>query len=214
MTTAADIEGAVLALRRGELVVLPTETVYGVAADPSNPQALRRLFAAKGRPESVPLPVLLPDAVDLAGWASEVPETASRLAARFWPGPLTLVVPRAAGVLDLLTGGLPTVGLRVPAHPLALALLRAFGGGLAVTSANRHGEPSPTTAAAARDALGPHVAAVLDGGPSDLGVESTVLDLTSAPPLILRLGSLPEAEIEGALDPARSAGASGARGRT
>jgi L-threonylcarbamoyladenylate synthase len=186
----ADIARAVEILRSGGLVAFPTETVYGLGADAENPEALRRLYAVKGRPAEHPVIVHLADAAQLDDWGVDVAPAAHALAAVCWPGPLTLVVRRAGRVPDEVTGGLDTVGLRVPVHPLANALLRAFGGGLAAPSANRFGRVSPTTATAVRDELGDDVDLVLDGGPSDVGVESTIVDCTADPPRVLRLGGV------------------------
>ncbi|MDA0271214.1 MAG: L-threonylcarbamoyladenylate synthase [Chloroflexi bacterium] len=191
----AEIVRAVAALRAGALVGLPTETVYGLAADASNAEAVRRVFAAKGRPADHPLIVHLADPASLDAWAAEVPHAARALAEAYWPGPLTLVVRRASHVLDEVTGGLDTVALRVPAHPVALAVLRAFGGGLAAPSANRFGRVSPTTAQAVHDEMGEAVALVLDGGPCDVGVESTIVDMTVDPPVVLRPGGVSAEEI-------------------
>jgi L-threonylcarbamoyladenylate synthase len=181
-------------LRAGELVAFPTETVYGLGADAGNPRAVAKIFAAKGRPADHPLIVHLPDAAHLGRWAIDVPAAAYRLAAAFWPGPLTLILKRHPSVADVITGGQDTVGLRVPDHPLALQLLREFGGanggGLAAPSANRFGQVSPTTAAHVRDELGDAVALILDGGPCAVGIESTILDLSSSTPRILRPGML------------------------
>ena len=195
----SEVAAAVAALREGQLVGLPTDTVYGLAADATDPEAVARIFAAKGRPPGRPLPVLLPSLDHLARWSSPLPPEARALAERFWPGPLTLVVPRSPLAQDVVTGGLETIGLRVPAHPMALAVLEAFGGGLATPSANRHGEISPTTAGAVRRQLGPSVAVVVDGGPCALGVESTVVALDGAAPRILRVGALGRAALEEAL---------------
>jgi L-threonylcarbamoyladenylate synthase len=190
---SAEIERAVGLLRAGELVAFPTETVYGLGADAANPAAVAKIFAAKGRPQDHPLIVHLPDAAQLDAWARDVPEAARRLAAAFWPGPLTLILRRRPGVSDAITGGQDTVGLRVPNHPLALELLRAFGGGLAAPSANRFGRISPTTAQHVRDELGAAVAMVLDGGACAVGIESTILDLSGPAergPAILRPGMI------------------------
>ena len=184
-------------LRAGDLVAFPTETVYGLGADARNPIAVARIFAAKGRPADHPLIVHLPDAGHLDGWASEVPAAAVRLAAAFWPGPLTLILKRHRSVIDAITGGQDTVGLRVPAHPLALQLLREFNGGVAAPSANRFGHVSPTTAAHVREELG-GAAMILDGGPCAVGIESTILDLSGGEPRILRPGML-DAEAIGAV---------------
>lgn len=181
---------AAWALRRGGVVAFPTETVYGLGADAANPKAVARIFAVKGRPADHPLIVHLSGTWALARFARYVPPIAWQLAERFWPGPLTLILPRAPGVPDLVTGGQDTVGLRVPAHPLALALLEAFGGGVAAPSANRFGRVSPTTAAHVEEELGEAVDFVLDGGPCPLGLESTILDLSSARPRLLRLGAI------------------------
>ena len=189
-------------LRAGELVGLPTETVYGLAADARNPAAVRRIFAAKGRPSDHPLIVHLPSVEHLPRWARDLPEEAWALARRFWPGPLTLVLRRGDGVPLEVTGGQETVALRVPAHPVALALLRAFGSGLAAPSANRFGRVSPTTAADVLEELGEAVALVLDGGPCPVGVESTILDLSrldAVGPVILRPGAIGAEELTEAL---------------
>ncbi len=186
----AELADACAALRRGEVIGLPTETVYGLAGDAANADAVRRIFATKGRPADHPLIVHLADATQLPDWASDVPEAAQRLAAAFWPGPLTMILKRAPGVLDLVTGGQDTVGLRVPNHPVALALLNAFGGGLAAPSANRFGHVSPTTAQHVRDEFGEAVPVVLDGGPCKVGIESTIVDLSGDIPRILRPGQI------------------------
>ncbi len=206
-----DVARAAAALRAGDLVAFPTETVYGLGADATQAQAVARIFAAKGRPADHPLIVHLPDAGHLERWATDIPDTARRLAGTFWPGPLTLILRRAAGVLDALTGGQDTIGLRVPDHPLALALLREFGGGVAAPSANRFGHVSPTTAAHVREELGDAVAVVLDGGPCSVGIESTILDLSGPTARILRPGMLDAATIGaviGAVPSTASAGGS------
>lgn len=196
---AAEVVRAAGLLRAGELVAFPTETVYGLGADAANPDAIAKIFAAKGRPADHPLIVHLPDANHLGRWAVDIPESAHKLAAAFWPGPLTLILKRHPAVSDAITGGQDTVGLRVPNHPLALQLLREFGGatggGLAAPSANRFGRISPTTAAHVREELGTAVALVLDGGPCAVGIESTILDLSGAAPRILRPGMLDAAAI-------------------
>jgi L-threonylcarbamoyladenylate synthase len=189
------VEHALTVIRAGGLVAIPTETVYGLAADASNEVAVQRIFAAKGRPADHPLIVHIASADELPRWASEVPVAAAALAEACWPGPLTLLVPRAAHVLSVVTGGRPTVGLRVPAHPLTTELLERFGGGLAAPSANRFGLVSPTTADHVRADLGTAVDYVLDGGPCPVGVESTIVDCTVAPPQILRPGGIPDEQI-------------------
>jgi L-threonylcarbamoyladenylate synthase len=197
--TTPDIPRAIALLRDGGLVVFPTETVYGLGADASNPTALRRLFAVKGRPVHHPVIVHLASAETIDDWASEVPDEARVLTDRFWPGPLTVILRRRARVLDEVTGGLPTVGLRVPAAPVALDLLAAFGGGLAAPSANRFGHVSPTTAQSVIDELGDAVDLVLDGGPCRVGVESTIVELTGEAPTVLRPGAVTVAQLERAL---------------
>ena len=187
---SADVSQAAALLRAGELVAFPTETVYGLGADASNPLAIAKIFAAKGRPADHPLIVHLPDSSHLERWAVDIPEAAGKLAAAFWPGPLTLILKRHPTVLDAVTGGQDTVGLRVPNHPLALQLLSEFDGGVAAPSANRFGRVSPTTAAHVREELGNSVALIIDGGPCTVGIESTILDLSGSLPRILRPGIL------------------------
>ena len=194
-----EVVRAAALLRAGELVAFPTETVYGLGADASNPGAIARIFAAKGRPADHPLIVHLPDAGQLECWAVDIPEAAHGLAAAFWPGPLTLILRRHPSVSDAITGGQDTVGLRVPNHPLALQLLREFGGGVAAPSANRFGRVSPTTAAHVRDELGAAVSMILDGGPCAVGIESTILDLSGDRARILRPGMLDAAAIAAVL---------------
>ncbi|MBX5483057.1 MAG: threonylcarbamoyl-AMP synthase [Myxococcaceae bacterium] len=197
MATPTDpVDIAVEVLREGGLVALPTETVYGLAADADNELAVRRIFAVKGRPQSHPLIVHLPDASALGAWAAEVPDAAKKLVAAFWPGPLTLVLKKHPRVLDVVTGGQDTVALRVPSHPLAQKVLRAFGGGVAAPSANRFGRVSPTTAEHVRADLGDDVDYVLDGGPAQIGLESTIVDLSRGAPALLRPGGLAVEEIE------------------
>ncbi|MEC5385948.1 L-threonylcarbamoyladenylate synthase [Uliginosibacterium sp. H3] len=188
--TPEDIARAAALLRAGELVALPTETVYGLGADASNAQAVAKIFAAKGRPADHPLIVHLADADGIVEWAREIPKEAIALARAFWPGPLTMILKKEADVSDLLTGGQDTVGLRVPDHPVALALLRAFNGGIAAPSANRFGRISPTTAAHVAEELGESVALILDGGACQVGIESTILDLSRGEPVILRPGMI------------------------
>jgi L-threonylcarbamoyladenylate synthase len=194
--SARDVARAADALRAHELVAFPTETVYGLGADASSPEAMHRLYAAKGRPADHPVIVHVADASALDAWVATVPDVARQLAAGCWPGPLTLVLARARGVLDEVTGGLDTVGVRVPDQPVALALLREFGGGIAAPSANRFGRVSPTTAAAVHAELGDRVAVVLDGGPCHVGVESTIVDCTSDTLRVLRIGGIARDRIE------------------
>lgn len=203
-----ELSRAAALLRAGELVAFPTETVYGLGADASNPQAVGRIFAAKARPADHPLIVHLPDVAQLPSWAVDIPEAAYKLAAAFWPGPLTLILKRHPSVSDAITGGQDTVGLRVPNHPLALQLLREFNGGVAAPSANRFGRISPTTAAHVREELGATVALVLDGGPCAVGIESTILDLSGGQARILRPGMLDAEAIAGILGTPPIAGGS------
>jgi L-threonylcarbamoyladenylate synthase len=188
--TAAAIAEAAALLRAGDIVGMPTETVYGLAADALDPQAVNKIFAAKGRPADHPLIVHLPSAEHLPQWAAAIPKDVIALARAFWPGPLTLILKRAPEVPDEVTGGQDTVGVRVPSHPVALALLRAFDGGLAAPSANRFGRISPTTAAHVREELGERVALILDGGACAVGIESTILDFSRDVPEILRPGAI------------------------
>ena len=200
-TRAATLDDALAALRRGEPIGLPTETVYGLAADAHDPAAIRRIYELKGRPSDHPLIVHVADAVTASRWAGDWPEAAEALADAFWPGPLTLILPRAANVPDEVTGGQDTVGLRVPAHPVAQALLRAFEGGVAAPSANRFGRLSPTTAAHVREEFGDAVAVILDGGECEIGLESTIVDLSTDTPRILRPGKISRPEIEAVIGP-------------
>ena len=188
--TAEAIAEAAATLRAGGLVAFPTETVYGLGADARNEAAVRAIFAAKGRPADHPVIVHLPETAAVDRGARTVPDGARRLAAAFWPGPLTLILPRAAGVPDIVTGGQDSVGLRVPSHPVARALLGAFGDGIAAPSANRFGRISPTTARHVADDLGDGVALILDGGASAVGIESTIVAFTGAEPVLLRPGGI------------------------
>ncbi len=186
-------------LRAGEVVAFPTETVYGLGADARSEAGLRRVFAVKGRPSEHPLILHFADAESAFTAAREVPSTARTLAKTLWPGALTLILRRAAWVPDLVTGGQDTVGVRVPSHPLARALVTALGGPIAAPSANRFGAVSPTTAAHVRADLGADVALVLDGGPAQIGLESTIIDLTREPPVVLREGGIPRETLDGLL---------------
>jgi L-threonylcarbamoyladenylate synthase len=195
-TPVVDLDEAVAVLRRGGLVAFPTETVYGLGADASNSAAVGRLFTVKRRPRAHPLIVHLGHADWLEDWAIDVPTEARQLAECFWPGPLTLILKRNARVHDDVTGGQETVGLRVPGHPLALALLQRFGRGVAAPSANRFGRVSPTTADHVRADLGTEVDLILDGGPCDVGIESAIVDLSRGVPTLLRPGQLSTAQLE------------------
>ena len=194
-----EVQRAAAILKRGGLVAFPTETVYGLGADASSREAVARLYAAKRRPADHPVIVHFASAAAAFAWAREVPQAARTLAARFWPGPLTMILKRSARAGDFVTGGQDTVGLRVPAHPVAHALLAAFGGGIAAPSANRFGQVSPTTAAHVREDLGKDVELVLDGGPSEVGIESTIVDLCGMQPVLLRPGVISQAALEAAL---------------
>ena len=194
----SEIERAVAILRRGGLVAFPTETVYGLGADAGNDDAIKKLYAAKGRPGSHPVIVHLGDAAQLPQWASEMTPLARKLAQKFWPGPLTLILRRQPRVSAALTGGQDTIGLRVPAHPVAQALLKAFGSGIAAPSANRFGHVSATTAEHVRSEFGADVDLVLDGGQSEVGIESTIVDATGAQPVLLRPGRITAQEVEAA----------------
>jgi L-threonylcarbamoyladenylate synthase len=190
IATAADV------IRRGGLVAFPTETVYGLGANALDADAVRRLFLAKGRPDNNPLIAHVPDALVARELVADWPERAALLAERFWPGPLTLVLPKRPVVPDLVTAGLPAVAVRVPSHPVALALLRAAALPIAAPSANRFTELSPTTADHVERSLGEQVDVILDGGPTTVGIESTVLDLTGPTPRLLRPGMVTLAELE------------------
>jgi len=194
-----DIARAAQMLRAGGLVAFPTETVYGLGADASNPQAVARLYAVKRRPADHPVIVHFDGAERAFTWARDVPESARALAKRFWPGPLTLILKRSALAKDFIAGGQDNVGVRVPAHPVAHELLLAFGSGIAAPSANRFGLVSPTTAAHVRADLGADVDLVLEGGPSEVGIESTIVDLSGPQPALLRPGRISAAEIEATL---------------
>jgi L-threonylcarbamoyladenylate synthase len=188
-------------LRRGGLVAFPTETVYGLGANALDADAVSRIFAAKGRPANNPVIVHVENAAQAQGVTASWPEAAARLAQRFWPGPLTLVLAKSPQVPDVVTAGGPTVAVRVPAHPVALALLRAAGLPVAAPSANRSTQLSPTTAEHVLHGLGGRIDLLLDGGPTTGGLESTVLDLTATPPRVLRPGLVTPAEIEALLGP-------------
>ncbi len=197
----AVIERAANLLREGEIVVFPTETVYGLGAGAFQPAALERIFAAKGRPFSDPLIVHIADRHDLVQLTTSIPEQANRLAQAFWPGPLTLILPKGPRVPHLVTAGLETVAIRMPRHHVALALIRALGSPIAAPSANRFMHVSPTTAQHAYTDLAGRVPLVLDAGPCDIGVESTVLDLCSETPRILRPGGVSLEALRSVLPP-------------
>jgi L-threonylcarbamoyladenylate synthase len=198
----AAIHEAALLLRQGGLVAFPTETVYGLGADARNVSAVQRIFTAKGRPANHPLIVHIADAALLDEWAGHVPEAARRLAAQFWPGPLAIILNKKPDVPLAVTGGQDTVALRVPNHPVALQLLRAFGGGVAAPSANRFCRISPTQAAHVAQELGDSVDLILDGGACQVGVESTIVDLSGGQPRLLRPGHISPAAIGAVLNAA------------
>ena len=183
-----EIDRAVEALREGDVVAFPTETVYGLGADARNPDAVHRIFELKGRPATHPLIVHIDHPRLLERWALEVPNAAHALAAKFWPGPLTLVLRRAPAVDLAITGGQDTVAIRVPGHPVAQQLLKAFGSGIAAPSANRYGHVSPTRAEHVREEFGDALRVILDGGDCKIGLESTIVDCADTVPRVLRPG--------------------------
>ena len=209
----AAIDAAARALEAGQLVGFPTETVYGLGADAENPQAVAAIYAAKGRPQDHPVIVHLAPDAPLDYWAAEIPQEAKALADAFWPGPLTMILKRAANIPDAVSGGQDTVGLRCPSHPVAIALLRAFKGGkggVAAPSANKFGAVSPTLAQHVRDEFGQDgsVAMVLDGGASQVGIESTIVDLSRLAthgPVLLRPGHISAEAIAAVIDQLPSA---------
>ncbi|MEO8127746.1 MAG: L-threonylcarbamoyladenylate synthase [Bryobacteraceae bacterium] len=201
MVTEDELRRAAVYLRAGRLVAFPTETVYGLGANAMDAEAVGRIFAAKGRPATSPLIVHV-DSVEMArGLVTAWPESADALASKFWPGPLTLILPKQPSIPGRVTAGLTTVGLRMPSHPVALALIRAAGIPLAAPSANRFTELSPTTARHVREALGNRVDMVLDGGPCTVGIESTVLSLAGGIPVLLRPGMITQEQIEDVIGP-------------
>ena len=196
-TDPAAVAEAARLIRSGELIGLPTETVYGLGADASNDAAVALIFAAKGRPSNHPLIVHIAETQQVLDYASSVPAFAARLIAAFWPGPLTLILPRKPGVATAAAGGQNSIGLRCPSHPVAQALLKACRTGVAGPSANRFGRVSPTTAAHVADEMGDALF-VLDGGPCEVGIESTIVDCTRGQPVLLRPGVLTRAQLEAA----------------
>ncbi|MGJ8730536.1 L-threonylcarbamoyladenylate synthase [Listeria aquatica] len=193
-------------LRSGETVAFPTETVYGLGADATNPDAVKQIYEAKGRPSDNPLIVHIADAKQMQEFIAEVPEKAEKLMEAFWPGPLTLILPIKPGVLaESVTAGLKTVGVRMPVHPVGLELLRITNRPIAAPSANRSGRPSPTTARHVEEDLSGRISAIIDGGSTGVGLESTVLDVTSDIPVILRPGGVSTEQIEEVIGEVRSA---------
>jgi L-threonylcarbamoyladenylate synthase len=194
--TQTEIEKAVETLRAGDLVVFPTETVYGLGANASNPAAVRKIFEVKGRPADHPVIVHIDDQRYLHRWVSQMPPQAERLAAMFWPGPLTLILPKGETVNDIVTGGQNSIGIRIPSHPIAQQLLTAFGGGIAAPSANRYGRLSPTKPEHVRDELGDAVHMMLDGGDSPIGLESTIVSCLDGEVRLLRPGFITRSQIQ------------------
>lgn len=189
------VERAAVILRQGGLVAFPTDTLYALGADASNRQAVKRVFAVKGRNPGSPIPLLVADLTMAIQLVGELPEAAMRLAGRYWPGPLTLVVPAPRSIYTALTAGTSRIGLRVPDAPVALALIREFGGPVTGTSANRSGERDPLDANEVLHQLGDRVDVILDGGPLAAGRPSTVVDVTTSPPVIVRPGPVGQREI-------------------
>jgi L-threonylcarbamoyladenylate synthase len=207
----SEVRRAAEILRAGGLVAFPTETVYGLGAGASNPKAIARLYAVKRRPADHPVIVHFDSVERALAWGRDIPEDARALAARFWPGPLTLILKRSEKAKDFVTGGQPSVGLRVPSHPVARELLEAFGGGIAAPSANRFGHVSPTTAAHVREDLGADVDLVLEGGASEIGIESTIVDLSGGSAVLLRPGAITKAQLEKILPSLQEKGDSNVR---
>ena len=202
--TEAQVTHAAQLIRAGRLVAFPTETVYGLGANALDPSAIERIYEAKGRPRSSPIICHISSLEMVRQIVSAWPENAQSLAEKFWPGPLTLVLPKTSAVPDLVTAGLPTVGVRMPAHPIALALLTAAQVPIAAPSANRFTQVSPTTAEHVRASLGDRVDYILDGGPCQVGIESTVLSLVESTPILLRPGGVSRQQIEEVIGPVAS----------
>ena len=201
--TADAIRDAALALKAGHLVAFPTETVYGLGADARNPEAIKRVYEVKGRPTDHPLIVHISSLNQLDKWAIDIPEYAIKLARKFWPGPMTLILNRSEIAEDFITGGQETVGLRVPSDPIALALIQEFEkiseSAIAAPSANRFGQVSPTSSADVQEELGAYLRdadQILDGGNSTIGIESTIIDCTGVHPSILRSGAISKEDLE------------------
>ncbi|MGA2779487.1 MAG: L-threonylcarbamoyladenylate synthase [Steroidobacteraceae bacterium] len=205
--TQTEIEEAVETLRAGDLVAFPTETVYGLGANASNPAAVAKIFAIKGRPADHPLIVHLDDPRYLHRWVSSVPPVAAALAAKFWPGPLTLILPKAEAVSAIVTGGQDSIGIRIPSHPIAQQLLTAFGGGIAAPSANRYGRVSPTKPEHVREEFGEALRVVLDGGESPIGLESTIVSCIDNLPRLLRPGFITRSQLQAVVGKLASGGA-------
>jgi len=198
-TVTLSIEQAIASLEAGRLVAFPTETVYGLGADARNEAAVQQIFEAKGRPADHPVIVHVASINQLGDWAKNIPEAAYILAEAFWPGPMTLILNRADTVLDVVTGGQETVGIRIPSHPVALALLEGFGRGVAAPSANRFGRISPTTTQHVVEELHGAVDLILEGGPCKVGLESTIINMTGPHPEIIRPGHIQPLQLEALL---------------
>lgn len=194
------IQQAASLLAEGKIVAIPTETVYGLGGCARTPAAIQKIYEIKDRPATNPLIIHLSNMAAIEAWAVDIPEVAWKLAERFWPGPLTLVLKRRPEVLESVTAGQPTVALRVPNHPVTLALLKTFGEGIAAPSANRHGRISPTTAEHVREELGSKVGYILDGGPCQVGIESTIVYVVDSEIHLLRQGSITQQAIEACLE--------------
>ena len=205
------MDHAVRALRAGELIAFPTETVYGLGANAANTDAVAKIFALKGRPADHPLIVHLANPDQLPHWVADIPPVAATLAARFWPGPLTLILPKAAQVNTVVTGGQDSIGIRIPSHPIAQQLLLAFGGAIAAPSANRYGRLSPTRAEHVREEFGDAVKTILDGGESPIGIESTIIACLGNVARLLRPGFITRTQIEQLIGPVPDGGAQAPR---
>ena len=205
--TAYEIEEAVQALRAGELVVFPTETVYGLGANATDPAAVRKIFEVKKRPADHPVIVHLDNPRYLHRWVADINSVAEKLAAAFWPGPLTLILPKASNVNDVVTGGQDSIGIRVPSHPIAQQLLTALGGGIAAPSANRYGRLSPTKPEHVRDEFGDAVRVILDGGETPIGLESTIVSCLGNEARLLRPGYITRSQLEKVVGPLAVGGA-------
>lgn len=183
------IEKAIIQLQNGNIVALPTETVYGLAADSTNTSAIQKIFELKGRPESVAISLLIPKDAPLDRWAVDIPELAYQLAKQYWPGPLTIILKKKPHIPDILTGGKNTIGLRCPNHPMTLEILNHFPQGLAAPSANPYGQPPPVSAKEVQEYFNDQII-IIDGGPCEIGLASTVVDLSVDEPIILRQGAI------------------------
>ncbi len=194
--TALQIDEAVTLLQNGEVVAVPTETVYGLAADAKNIEAINKIFISKGRPSEHPLIVHVDTLARVSDWAEQIPENAKKLAASFWPGPLTMIFTKKNEVSSLITGGLPTVAVRIPNHMIALEIIKKLGNGIVAPSANAHKKTSPTKPEHVLKTLEGKIAAIVDGGTCSVGIESTIIDMSKEIPIILRPGAITKEMIE------------------